>query len=122
MLVAWVGITGALHIDGLADLADAVGAGHRDPARLRAVLADPHVGSFGVVAIMLLLIAKLLLLHRLLENDAILPLLLIPFAARIGPLAWARWVPPLHEGLGRAFCRCGWRAAHPALGCGSAGL
>lgn len=103
VLVAWVGITGALHIDGLADLADAVGAGHRDPARLRAALADPHVGSFGVVAIALLLIAKLVLLHALLERGMILPLLLIPFAARIGPLAWARWLPPLHEGLGARF-------------------
>lgn len=103
VLVGWVGITGALHIDGLADLADAVGAGHRDPARLRAVLADPHVGSFGAVAIALLLIAKLILLHGLLAKGAILPLLFIPFAARIGPLAWARWVPPLHEGLGACF-------------------
>jgi adenosylcobinamide-GDP ribazoletransferase len=38
-VVAWVGITGALHLDGLGDMADA-GAAHKDPARITAVLAD----------------------------------------------------------------------------------
>src|SRR5690606_14282746 len=28
---------------------------------------------------------------------------LVPFAARIGPLAWTRWLPPLHDGLGARF-------------------
>jgi adenosylcobinamide-GDP ribazoletransferase len=110
VLLLWVGITGALHVDGLADLADAVGARHKDPARLRAVMADPHVGSFGVAAIMMLMIAKLILLHALLEQDNPLPMLLIPFAARIGPLVWTRWLPPLHAGLGSRFADAvGWR-------------
>src|SRR3546814_7444377 len=30
-------------------------------------------------------------------------LIFIPFAARIGPLAWSRWLPPLHAGLGARF-------------------
>lgn len=98
-LVIWVGITGALHLDGLGDLADGCGAAHGDRSRLLAVLADPHVGSFGVVAIGLQLIAKLVLLHALASPW---PLLLVPFAARIGPLAWARWLAPLHAGMGAA--------------------
>nr|WP_276592892.1 adenosylcobinamide-GDP ribazoletransferase [Sphingomonas sp. GC_Shp_3] len=102
-LVVWVGVSGALHLDGLADLADARGAAHGDPARLLAVLADPHVGSFGVVAIGLQLIAKLVLLHAAIAQAAWWPLLLIPFAARIGPLVWTRWLPPLHAGLAARF-------------------
>lgn len=102
-LVVWVGVTGALHLDGLGDVADAIGAAHKDRTRMRAVLADPHVGSFAVVAIAMLLIAKLILLHLLAEHQAILPLLLIPFAARIGPLLWSRALPPLHDGLGGQF-------------------
>ncbi|MDI1295024.1 MAG: adenosylcobinamide-GDP ribazoletransferase, partial [bacterium] len=47
-LVLWVGVTGALHLDGLGDMADAAGAQHKDRDRLLAVLADPHVGSFAV--------------------------------------------------------------------------
>lgn len=102
-LVAWVAVTGALHLDGLADLADAGGGAHGDKARLLAVLADPHVGSFGVVAIGLQLIAKLVLLHALLDMRLSWPLVLVPFAARIGPLAWTRWLPPLHAGLAARF-------------------
>jgi len=102
-LVAWVAVTGALHLDGLSDLADAGGAAHKDRARMLAVMADPHVGSFGVVAIGLQLLAKLVLLHGLVEVRLFVPLILIPFAARIGPLAWTRWLPPLHAGLAARF-------------------
>ncbi|MET0365900.1 MAG: adenosylcobinamide-GDP ribazoletransferase [Sphingobium sp.] len=102
-LVAWVGVTGALHLDGLGDVADALGAAHKDRDRMLAVLGDPHVGSFAVVAIGLQLLAKLVLLHRVAETGAFLPLLLIPFAARIGPLIWTRALPPLHDGLGARF-------------------
>jgi adenosylcobinamide-GDP ribazoletransferase len=99
----WVAVTGALHLDGLSDLVDASGAAHKDRERLLAVLADPHVGSFGVVAIALQLIAKLVLLHSAVEAQLFWPLILIPFAARIGPLVWTIWLPPLHEGLASRF-------------------
>jgi adenosylcobinamide-GDP ribazoletransferase len=87
-LMLWVGVTGALHLDGLADFADASGAAHKDRGRLLAVLSDPHVGSFGVVAIVLQLIAKAVLLHAVVERSLFLALFLIPFAARIGTLVW----------------------------------
>jgi adenosylcobinamide-GDP ribazoletransferase len=102
-LVAWVAVTGALHLDGLGDVADGAGAAHGDPARLRAVMADPHVGSFAVVAITLQLLAKLVALHALLDHGPVWWLVAIPFAARIGPLVWALCLPPLHEGLGTRF-------------------
>jgi len=98
-LIAWVAVTGALHLDGLGDLADGLGAAHGDRTRLLAVMADPHIGSFGVVTIVLQLVAKLVLLHAL-AGLAWWPVILVPFAARIGPLAWARWLPPLRDGLG----------------------
>lgn len=99
-LAAWVGMTGALHLDGLGDMADAAGAGHKDPARIKAVLSDPHIGSFGVVAIVMQLLAKLVLLHDV--GDA-LWLVPIAVAARVGPLVWTLVLPPLHEGLGTLF-------------------
>ncbi|HJS12597.1 adenosylcobinamide-GDP ribazoletransferase [Sphingopyxis sp.] len=111
-LILWVAVTGALHLDGLGDIADASGAAHkargRLPAdeargRLLAVLGDPHVGSFAVVAIALQLIAKLVLLHALLDRQLFAAIALIPFAARIGPLAWSRALPDLHAGLGSRF-------------------
>jgi adenosylcobinamide-GDP ribazoletransferase len=102
-LIVWVGVTGALHLDGLSDLADASGAAHKDRERLLAVLADPHVGSFGVVAIVLQLLSKLVLLHMLVEAHDFVPLVLVPFAARIGPLVWTWWLMPLHQGLAARF-------------------
>jgi len=102
-LLIWVAVTGALHLDGLGDIADASGAAHQDRSRLLAVLADPHVGSFAVVTIALQLIAKLVLLHALVDRQEFVAIALIPFAARIGPLVWSRMLPDLHAGLGSRF-------------------
>ena len=102
-LLIWVAITGALHLDGLGDIADASGAAHKDREKLLAVLGDPHVGSFAATAIGLQLIAKLVLLHALFERQAFVAVALVPFAARIGPLIWSRALPDLHAGLGARF-------------------
>ena len=102
-LIVWVAVTGALHLDGLGDIADASGAAHKDRARMLAVLGEPHVGSFAVVAIASQLIAKLVLLHALLDIHAFFAIALTPFAARIGPLLWSRALPDLHAGLGSQF-------------------
>lgn len=102
-LLLWVAVTGALHLDGLGDIADASGAAHKDRDRLLAVLGDPHAGSFAVVAIALQLIAKLVLLHAAIDRGMFVAIALIPFAARIGPLLWSRALPDLHAGLGSRF-------------------
>lgn len=104
-LTAWVGVTGALHLDGLADIVDATGASHRTPERLRQVLAEPHVGSFGAAAIAFQLLAKLVLLWLAVRAGSYFALALVPPLARIGPLVWARFLPPLHEGFGTLFRR-----------------
>jgi adenosylcobinamide-GDP ribazoletransferase len=101
-LLAWVWMTGALHLDGLADLSDALAAAHRDSRRFFAVLADPHLGAFGVVSIVLMLILKVTGLAQL--SGAALPAFaLIPAWARLGPLAWSRWLKPLKPGQGERF-------------------
>lgn len=102
-LAAWIMVTGALHLDGLADLADALGASHRDPDRLLAVMKDPHVGSFGVLALILQCAAKLVLLALLASRIGPAPLVLVPALARIGPLGWTRWLPPLGSGMAERF-------------------
>jgi adenosylcobinamide-GDP ribazoletransferase len=52
ILAVWAVITGALHEDGLADVADAFGS---QAARegIHRVLKDSHVGTFGVLALIL---------------------------------------------------------------------
>jgi adenosylcobinamide-GDP ribazoletransferase len=101
-LLAWVWLTGALHLDGLADLTDALAASHRDPQRFFKVLADPHLGAFGVVSIVLMLILKVTGLAQL-SVPALLAFPLIPAWARLGPLAWSRWLKPLKPGQGERF-------------------
>ena len=101
-LLAWVWLTGALHLDGLADLSDALAASHRDPQKFFAVLADPHLGAFGVVSIVLMLILKVTGLAQV-SVPALLAVPLIPAWARLGPLAWSRWLKPLKPGHGERF-------------------
>jgi adenosylcobinamide-GDP ribazoletransferase len=102
-LIAWVWITGALHLDGLGDVADALGAAHRNPGRFHEVLRDPHIGSFGVIAIVLQLLAKLSLLADLAAGPKIWAVALVPAWARLGTLVWSCAVPPLRHGLGERF-------------------
>lgn len=104
----WVGASGALHLDGLADLADALGAAHRDRDRFLAVLADPHIGVFGVVAVVLQLLCKLVLLMLLARMALFWVLPLVLLWARLGVWFWMR-LPPLKPGLGAHFAvRVSW--------------
>jgi len=96
-VLAWSWITGAMHLDGLADLMDALGASHRNPQRFLEVLADPHIGTFGVVGIALALILKLAFITEL-PWGALAGLALIPAWARLGALVWSRSLPPLKGG------------------------
>jgi adenosylcobinamide-GDP ribazoletransferase len=73
-----------LHLDGLADTADALGAAHRDPARFLVVLADPHIGSFGVISPILQVMAKLVLPLAAHPESPWLVLVLIP-PGHVGP-------------------------------------
>jgi len=104
-VLAWVWLTGALHLDGLADLSDALGAAHRDPERFLAVLRDPHVGTFGVVSVVLVLMLKAATL-AVVTTNGLLSLPLILAWARLGTLGWGRWLQPLKSGHGEQFA---WR-------------
>lgn len=107
-LVVWVWATGGLHLDGLADLFDALGAAHRDRERFLTVLADPHLGAFGAMALVLQIVAKLVLLMLALRQGAWWALVLIPAWARLGALWWSQSLPPVKPGLGERFA---WRGA-----------
>jgi len=67
LLMLWVGLTGGLHLDGLADSADGwlSGAG---PERCLAIMRDPRAGSGAVIAVVLVLIAKFTALQHLLAR------------------------------------------------------
>lgn len=56
-LAVWVGLTGGLHLDGLADCCDALPASVPVERRLE-ILKDPHLGTFGVIGLVIVLFAK----------------------------------------------------------------
>jgi adenosylcobinamide-GDP ribazoletransferase len=102
-VIAWVVVTGALHLDGLGDVADGLGAAHGSPERFLEVIRDPHSGSFGVTAIVLQIAAKLVLLAELTQRSHVLALVLVAAWARWGSLVLARGVPPLGAGFAKRF-------------------
>lgn len=115
-VVVWVGVTGALHLDGLADLADALGAAHRDRARFLQTLRDPHIGVFGVIALVLALSAKLILAAlavRLRPGTQLLAAMALAGAwSRYGALIWSAWLKPLASGSAQRLAE---RRSTPAL-------
>ncbi len=51
-------LTGALHEDGFADFCDGY-FGKRDPKKILSIMKDSHVGTFGVLGLLLLLYSRL---------------------------------------------------------------
>ncbi len=73
----WVVLTGALHLDGLADSVDAAFAAHRisgardnnEHQKILSIFKDPSAGPMSVVAIVLVLLIKVTLLSELLSTQ-----------------------------------------------------
>ena len=59
-----VWLTGALHEDGLADLCDGLGA-HASPERALEIMRDPRSGAFGVLALALSVLVRVLAIAAL---------------------------------------------------------
>lgn len=72
LLLAWVVLTGGLHLDGLADSADAWVGGMGDRERTLAIMKDPRSGPIGVAAVVLVLLLKFAALAGLPRPDAAL--------------------------------------------------
>jgi adenosylcobinamide-GDP ribazoletransferase len=97
-------MTGGLHLDGVADVFDALGGGRGDRQRMLDIMRDSRIGAHGGAALVLLLLAKVFALAQVLEHHDLVCVLAFPAVAR-----WA--VAPtivLHpyartEGTGRAF-------------------
>ena len=97
-------LTGALHLDGFADVFDALGGGRGDRARMLEIMRDSRIGAQGAAALTLLLIAKVAALAQLVERRDLLTLLAFPTIARwLAALLVVLFPYARAEGLGRAF-------------------
>lgn len=70
VLAVWVLITGALHIDGLADTADAWVGGHGDAERSLTIMKDPRSGPVALAAVNCVLLLKFAALAALAAHAA----------------------------------------------------
>ena len=101
LVMLWAGITGALHLDGLADSADAWLGGQGNRERTLAIMKDPACGPAGVVALVLVLLGKTAAVATLLEQSVLLPLLIAPALGRAACTALFLRLPYVREnGLG----------------------
>jgi len=100
---AIIWLTGALHEDGLADVADGFGGGPDRDGKLR-IMRDSRIGTYGVVAVAVALIAKIAALAAIAEWNTG-----AGAAALIAAATWSRalfaptlrWLSPArNEGLG----------------------
>lgn len=98
LLTAWVALTGALHLDGLADSADAWLGGFGDRERTLAIMKDPRSGPAAVVVLVLLLLLKFVALWVLLAEGYDLALLLAPVLGRSAMLGLFLGTPYVRQG------------------------
>jgi len=82
ILGAWVLLTGGLHLDGLADCADAWVGGYDDRQRSLQIMKDPASGPIAVCLLVVVLILKFAALTTMLEQGRLAPLLLAPVLGR----------------------------------------
>ncbi|HEU4737211.1 MAG TPA: adenosylcobinamide-GDP ribazoletransferase [Solirubrobacterales bacterium] len=91
-------LTGALHLDGLADSADGLGGADRD--RSLAIMRDHSLGAYGAAALALDLLVKGAALGVLADAGALAPVVAALALSRAAPLALARVLPYARAGEG----------------------
>jgi adenosylcobinamide-GDP ribazoletransferase len=105
-LAAGVLVTGALHEDGLADTADALGA-HAGRDRRLEILRDPRVGTFGVLAVVFALLFAFALLAPLSGHDLARAAVVGHVLSRWSPLPQTRLLPAARSDGAGALLRAG---------------
>jgi len=83
VLAIWVLGTGALHLDGLADSADAWIGGFGDSQRTLDIMRDPHCGPVAVAVVTVVLITKFAALQALIATNAWLAVATAPILGRV---------------------------------------
>lgn len=83
LTVSLIVITGGMHLDGLADTADAFLSGKAKDEML-AIMRDPHIGVMGVLSIVSALLIKIVLLYSISAPSKIIGLLLMCVLSRWG--------------------------------------
>lgn len=98
LLALWVTITGGLHLDGVADSADAWIGGIGNRERTLAIMKDPRCGAAAVVAVVVLLLVKFAALEAVVAQQQPGLLLIVPVLARAAILLLFLTTPYVRPG------------------------
>ena len=86
ILVLWIWLTGGLHLDGLADTADAWVGGFGDAERTLKIMKDPACGPIGVLSLIIICLLKWSALYLLIQKQLYSALVLFPVLGRLAPM------------------------------------
>lgn len=113
-LLVLIALTRGLHLDGLADTLDALFSA-KDTQGALEVMRDPHLGAFGVLGLVCLLLLKFHLIMEL-QVKVSKALLVFPVLGRLAPL-FPMWALPYlrQEGKAKALLPLSLKAV--AVGC-----
>ena len=106
VVAVWIFLTGGLHLDGVADCADAWAGGLGDRDKTLRLLKDPLCGSMGVMTLIVLIMLKTLALAAIIQARQLQWLWAVPLMARLSLLLLfmtTKYVRP--EGLGEALAQ-----------------
>ena len=107
-LAAGMMMTGGLHEDGLADCADGFGGGQTREQKLE-IMKDSRVGSYGVLALILVIAARIMALTALPATAQSLILVIsLAMVSRLMMVVYLNWLPSARaEGLGHQAGKAG---------------
>ncbi len=103
-IILLAGVSGCLHLDGLADSSDGL-LSARSRERILEIMRDSHIGAMGVIAIVMVLLGKFAVLSSL-DASLLMPTLVVmPLAGRCAIVLTMACLPYAREGegLGRLF-------------------
>ncbi len=103
LVIIHIIMTGGLHLDGVADTADALFS-NRPKARMLEILRDSRIGSNGVLALLINLSLKTVGLHFIIVQNYTLALLAMPIIGRFCVVLSFYWgKTPRSSGMGNFF-------------------
>ncbi|OIQ29872.1 MAG: cobalamin 5'-phosphate synthase [Alphaproteobacteria bacterium MedPE-SWcel] len=114
-LLVQILITGAMHEDGLADSADGLWGGF-DRARRLEIMKDSHIGTYGVLALLMMTALRWVLLTALLSAGAIWAPVLLGVLSRASlPVMMASLPNARGSGLSQDVGRPRWSVVYVAI-------
>lgn len=100
LTIAYIIITGGIHLDGTADTSDGIFSG-RSGERIFEIMSDSHIGSFGVLSLILVVISQIILF----SYADIFTVFMMPVVGRASVIvaSWGKKYAKNSKGMGTLF-------------------